>query len=181
MNLILREITLEDKDKIYEMYNEYISATPLVGIDTFEGIRDFEKLEYFEFPKWIETLELNKDEKNLPQDFSPQTIYIALNEEDKIVGAIGLRWKEVPVLMNFGGFVGYSVRPKERGKGYATEILRQALEKFKDAGRDKILISCKNFNDASKKKKKKNEGVYDSDFFNEEEGYTYSKYWVNIK
>ena len=83
--------------------------------------------------------------------------------------------------MNFGGFVGYSVRPKERGKGYATEILRQALEKFKDAGRDKILISCKNFNDASKRVIEKNEGVYDSDFFNEEEGYTYSKYWVNIK
>ena len=57
----------------------------------------------------------------------------------------------MPILMTYGGLIGYSIRPSQRGKGYASEMLRLALEKLKNTDVDKILITCKDFNLASKK------------------------------
>ena len=53
--------------------------------------------------------------------------------------------------MTFGGLIGYSIRPSQRGKGYASEMLKLALEKFANTSIDNILITCKDFNLASKK------------------------------
>lgn len=61
----LREITEYDKVKIIEIYNEYMLSELKPGIDRFEGIRDFEKLEKLSFEEWIEDLEKNKYEFNL--------------------------------------------------------------------------------------------------------------------
>ena len=38
----LREVTKQDKEKIIEMYDEYMMSELIQGIDRFEGIRDFE-------------------------------------------------------------------------------------------------------------------------------------------
>ena len=40
----LREVTKQDKEKIIEMYDEYMMSELIPGIDRFEGIRDFEKI-----------------------------------------------------------------------------------------------------------------------------------------
>lgn len=179
----LREANKNDEKELIEIYEEYINSKKIPGIRTFEGVRDFENLGKMNFKQWLEDLENNKHEENLPEDYSTHTFYLAENDKGKIVGAIGLRWKEVPVLVNYGGFIGYSVRPTERGKGYATEILKLGLHKFKeiDNKRKRVLITCKDFNIASKKVIEKNNGVYESSYYNKEEGYTYLKYWIEIK
>lgn len=179
----LREANKNDEKELIEIYEEYINSKKIPGIRTFEGVRDFENLGKMNFKQWLEDLENNKHEENLPEDYSTHTFYLAENDKGKIVGAIGLRWKEVPVLVNYGGFIGYSVRPTERGKGYATEILKLGLHKFKeiDNKRERVLITCKDFNIASKKVIEKNNGVYESSYYNKEEGYTYLKYWIEIK
>ena len=63
----LREVTRQDKEKIMEMYEEYMLSKLIPGIDRFEGIRDFEKIEKLSFDEWIEDLEQNKHEENLPE------------------------------------------------------------------------------------------------------------------
>ena len=45
MNIKLREAEKQDEMQVIEMYKEYINSELVPGIDTFEGIRDFEKLE----------------------------------------------------------------------------------------------------------------------------------------
>ena len=114
--MVLREVTNQDKDEITEMYTEYMLSELIPGIDRFEGIRDFEKLEKLSFDDWMEDLEKNKYEKNLPESYSPHTLYLAINDNNKIVGAIGIRWKQVPILMTFGGLIGYSIRPSKEEK-----------------------------------------------------------------
>ena len=181
MNIKIREVMQNDEAKIKEMYEEYLKSEPIPGIDIFEGIRDFENLEKMDFEEWLEDLEKNKDEKNLPETYSTYTLYIAVDEEENIVGAIGLRWKEVPILLKFGGFIGYSIRPKERGKGYATKMLELGLEKFRQTDKDRVLITCKDFNIPSKKVIEKNGGIYEDSYDNKDDGYTYLRYWINIE
>ncbi len=175
----LREVTKQDKEKIIEMYDEYMMSELIPGIDRFEGIRDFEKIEKLNFNDWIDDLEKNKYEENLPESYSPHTLYLAINDNNKIVGAIGIRWKKVPVLMTFGGLIGYSVRPSQRGKGYASEMLKLALDKFKNTNIENILITCKDFNIASKKVIEKNGGIYENTYSNDD-GYNYLRYWIKI-
>lgn len=174
----LREITIQDKDKIMEMYEEYLASELIPGIDRFEGIRDFENLNNSNFDEWIEYLEKNKYEENLPETYSPHTLYLSISDDDEIVGAIGLRWKQVPTLMTFGGLIGYSIRPSKRGKGYASEMLKLALEKFKNTNIDNILITCKDFNLASKKVIEKNGGIFENIYTNDDDGYSYLRYWI---
>ena len=128
MKIVIREVRKEDEEQVRKMYNEYMNSELIPGLDRFEGIRDFENLDKMSFNEWIEDLEKNKDENQLPKEYSTHTLYLALDENNRLVGAIGLRWQEVPVLMKFGGFIGYSVRPSERSKGYATKMLQLALE-----------------------------------------------------
>lgn len=176
----LREIIQEDKEKIIEMYKEYVQSELIPGIDRFEGIRDLEKLEKLDFEVWLEELEKKKSEKNLPKTYSPQTLYLAINDNDKIVGAIGIRWKQVPALMTFGGLIGYSIRPKQRRKGYASEMLKLALDKLKNTNLENVLITCKDFNIASKKVIEKNGGIFENTYNNIDDGYTYLRYWIKI-
>ncbi|MBP3595934.1 MAG: GNAT family N-acetyltransferase [Clostridia bacterium] len=176
----LREVEEKDKKMIIKMYEEYMLSELIPGIDRFEGIRDFEKLDKLNFEEWINDLEKNKDEKNLPETYSPHTLYLAVNDEDEILGAIGIRWKKVPALMTFGGLIGYSIRPSQRGNGYASEMLRLALEKFRNTDIDNILITCKDFNVASKRVIEKNGGIFENVYINDDDGYNYLRYWIKI-
>lgn len=178
----LREANENDEKELLEIYQEYINSKPIPGIRIFEGVRDFENLGKMNFQQWLNDLENNKYEENLPKDYSTHTFYLIENDEDRIVGAIGLRWKEVPVLMKYGGFIGYSIRPTERGKGYATEMLKLGLQKFKemDHKRERILITCKDFNIPSKKVIEKNNGIFENSYYNEDDGFTYLRYWIKI-
>lgn len=156
-----------------------MEAELIPGIDRFEGIRDFEKLEDMNFGEWMQYLEINKEAKNLPENYSSHTLFLVI-ENDEIVGAIGLRWEEVPILIKYGGFIGYSIRPSKRGNGYGNEMLRLGLEEFRKKNRKKILITSKDFNIASKKVIENNGGIYENSFYNEDEGYTYLRYWINL-
>ena len=78
----LREVVKQDEEKIIEMYEEYMSSELIPGIDRFEEIRDFEKLEKLSFNDWIDDLEKNKYEKNLPESYSPYTLYLAINDKE---------------------------------------------------------------------------------------------------
>lgn len=176
----LREITKQDEKEIIAMYDEYMKSELIPGIDRFEGIRDFEKLEKLNFNDWIDDIEKNKYEENLPELYSPHTLYLAINDNNEIVGAIGIRWKQVPVLMTFGGLIGYSIRPSQRGNGYASDMLKLALNKFKSTNIEKILITCKDFNIASKKVIEKNGGIFENTYINDNDGYTYLRYWIII-
>ena len=178
----LREANENDEKELLEIYQEYINSKPIPGIRIFEGVRDFENLGKMNFQQWLNDLENNKYEENLPKDYSTHTFFLVENEDHRIVGAIGLRWKEVPVLMKYGGFIGYSIRPTERGKGYATEMLKLGLQKFKemDHKRERILITCKDFNIPSKKVIEKNNGIFENSYYNEDDGFTYLRYWIKI-
>ncbi len=176
----IREPRIDDKKVILEIYDEYINSEPIPGIDTFEGVRDFEKLDKMSFEEWLMYLEKNKHKESLPAEYSTQTFYLVENDEGEIVGAICLRWEEVPALMMHGGLIGYSIRPKSRGRGYANEMLRLGLleYKIKNKKTERLLITCKDFNIPSAKVIENNGGVYENSC--EHNGFKYLRYWIRL-
>ena len=80
------------------------------------------------------------------------TFFAVRKRDDRIIGIIDLRHTLNAFLKNLGN-CGYSVRPSERKKGYATEMLRQLLKVAKETE-----------NTASIKVIQKNGGVYERSF-----------------
>ena len=85
-----------------------------------------------------------------------QDLYFLMSST-RILGAISIRFGKV----GQEGHCGYGIRPSERRKGYAAEMLSMALSIMKDQyGIDTVLISCAEDNIASEKTILKNGGVY---------------------
>ena len=94
----------------------------------------------------------------------PSTTYFAIREQDKkLVGVIDLRHHiNHPILGTWGGHSGYSVRPSERGNGYAKEMLRLNISKCKKKKEyKKMLMTCDERNIASERTIISNGGVFE--------------------
>ena len=96
-----------------------------------------------------------------------------MNESNKIVGIIDLRHTLNDFLKDFGN-CGYSVRPSERKKGYATDMLRQILKVAKESGMDELHLSVERDNEPSIRTIKSNGGIYERSFeFESQMAYIY--------
>lgn len=78
---------------------------------------------------------------NLPEGRVPATFFIA-EVDGKLVGRSSIRHELNTFLRNYGGHIGYGVRPEFRRQGYATEILRQSLTYIRGIGVGDVLITC---------------------------------------
>lgn len=54
--------------------------------------------------------------------------------DNKVCGSISIRHELNDFLFNFGGHIGYSITPSERGKGYGKLQLKMGLEIAKSLG-----------------------------------------------
>jgi len=78
---------------------------------------------------------------NLPKGRVPATFFIA-EVDGEIIGRASIRHELNTFLTNYGGHIGYGVRPQFRRRGYATEILRQSLDYIRGLGVDDVLMTC---------------------------------------
>ena len=72
-----------------------------------------------------------------------------VDETRRFLGVANIRPRLNEYLMARGGRIGYGVRPSERGKGYATEMLRLALGIAAKMGLERVLLICDKRNIAS--------------------------------
>lgn len=106
----------------------------------------------------------------------PSVVYLAVREkDDRLVGIMDFRRRLNPYLLNYGGNIGYSVRPSERGKGYAAQMLRLLLPKCRAAGKSRVLITCEMDNIASRKTILRAGGKLENTLE------TAERYWIDLK
>ena len=116
-----------------------------------------------DYDEWLTSVTNNSCAKTVNPNWVVTDTFFAIDGAGKIVGIIDLRHSLNDFLKDLGN-CGYSVRPSERRKGYATEMLRQVLIVAKESGMNELHLSVERDNEASIKTIKSNGGVYERSF-----------------
>ena len=165
--MILRRPTLADKETVLEMMAEF---------EKYQSPHDggFWDTENFSYEEWLESNQNQEMGINLPEGWVPAIQLVAFSEKAQAVGFLNLRLRLSNFLLGEGGHIGYSIRPSERGKGYAKETLRQGLQVAKEKNIKKALVTCSVNNPASRAVILANEGILE-DVRNGVE-----RYWIEV-
>ena len=86
--------------------------------------------------------------RDLPDGWVPG-VFLVAELDGVIVGRSSVRFALNPWLEMVGGHIGYGVLAEHRGRGHATEILRQSLVIARAHGVADVLVTCDEHNVAS--------------------------------
>lgn len=107
--------------------------------------------------EWIRYIKKNSSRSTVSSEWVVTDTFLAFNNENILVGIISLHY-ELNDFLKYFGQIGYSIRPLQRKKGYAIEMLKETLKIAKDKGLNNVIISTKEDNIASIKTIEKNGG-----------------------
>jgi predicted acetyltransferase len=147
----------ELRDKAIEFKQEFFShdEKTINGSELLDQIDDYDE--------WLRAVTANTSPETVDPNWVVTDTFFALDENERIVGVIDLRHTLNDFLKDFGNS-GYSVRPSERRKGYATEMLHRVIIAAKENGLKELHLSVERTNEPSIKTIKKNGGVYERSF-----------------
>ncbi len=135
--------------------------------------------------KWIGHIHLMEDQRNLllPMKASFQYVYVD-HRDDEIVGTICLRpdMSDSPFLAEYGGHIGYSVRPSRWKQGIGKRMLKDFLPIARDTyGMENVLITCNESNPGSRGVILANGGVLERKAWLPADNEYVERYWITLK
>ena len=164
----LRRPTLADKEAILNMMEEFEKSQ-----SAHAG--GFWDIENFVYEEWLEENLQAEAGLNIPENWVPAIQLVSFDVAGQALGFLNLRLRLNDYLLEKGGHIGYSIRPSERGKGYAKKSLRQGLQIAKEKNIKRALLTCSTENPASRAVILANGGVYE-DVRNGTE-----RYWIDLE
>lgn len=172
--LHLRQPEASDREQVMAYREEFLA------IDSrMDGTCALDQ--YDDFDAWLANVRAYSAPETTPAGKVPATQYLALDENEHLVGMVNLRHCLNDYLLEFGGHIGYSVRPADRKNGYAIQMLRLALDEARALGLDRVRIACDRYNIASAKTIQANGGVLDGERYDPQDGTLTQRYWIENK
>ncbi len=171
--------SLERKNEALEYIEEFYKYDSQIhGTGSLD--RELKKGKAYE--EWLSNnIKLHDENYALEKGLVPAYTYFLIREDDnKLIGMIDLRLGLNDYLRNFGGHIGYSIRPTERKKGYNKINLYLVLQEAQRYNLDKVLITCADSNDGSKKTILSLGGKFEKSNFDESDNETMELYWIDV-
>lgn len=174
MALTLVKGSYEYKDQITDMLKEWIEYNE--NNETNRSPWSIFKNSFDDFDYYLDHLDTVLPENGLV----PDSTFFCLDEErDIMVGAVNIRHRLNEALLAHGGHIGDGIRPSERRKGYAVQMIGLALEECRKLGIKKVLMVCDKENIGSAKSIIRNGGILENE--RTENGKTIQRYWITLK
>ncbi len=174
MGLKLIKLTKAYEKQLGEMIDEWKADQEKNHTNRSPG--SIFKNDYHDFDFYLAYLELKEPEDGKVPD---STFFLLDEDRDRLLGAVNIRHYLNDYLLREGGHIGDGIRPTERRKGYATEMIRLALEECRKLGIERVLMVCRKDNVGSAKSILRNGGVLENEFM-DSEGFVEQRYWITL-
>lgn len=171
---ILIRPTSKYADQIMEYRQEFLDAG-----DSMDGTGSLRRIENPE--EYIKICKDYEDPEKVPPHLVSATQFLFIRISDnRLVGMTQVRHRFNDYLEKYAGHIGYSVRPSERRKGHAKEMLRMTLPFCREIGLQKVLITCNDGNIGSERTILANGGVYESTIYESNENQSLKRFWITL-
>jgi predicted acetyltransferase len=156
MGLRLARPSFDYTQEIAAYRREFLAAGEHAHGD--QGLGKFPNIE-----EWIDFCRLMEKQETVPRPgWAEADQYMLLGEgSPRILGMINFRHHLNENLAEYGGHIGYAVRPSERRRGYATTMLTLCLERCREYGLSRVLITCNADNEPSRRTIVRSGGVFE--------------------
>ena len=174
MKVRLIKLTKEYQKQLNEMLDEW--KADIEANHTNRSPYAIFKNDHHDFDYYLEHLEHKVEENGRV----PDSVFFLLDEERNILlGAVNIRHYLNEGLLFDGGHIGDGIRPSERRKGFATEMIRLALIECKKLGINRVLMVCDKTNIGSAKSIIRNGGVLENEII-DSDGEVAQRYWIDL-
>ncbi len=174
----LEKPSIERKAEIIEYINEFVKyKSDINGTGSLDKI-----LDGYPFEQVLERC-LNIENEEYAQKIGrcPGKTFLLIRANDnRIVGTINLRWNLSELMLQFGGHIGYSIRPTERRKGYNKINLYLVMIEARKVGLDKVMLACDVNNAGSDRTLKALGGKLERTEIDPSDGMLTNVYWFDV-
>ncbi len=170
--------SMERKNDIIDYINEFVTyKSNINGTGSLNKI-----LKGYTFEQALERC-LNMENEDYAKQMNrcqSKTFLLIRESDNRIVGTINVRWNLTDAMKQFGGNIGYSIRPTERRKGYNKINLYLGLIEAQKLGLDKVMLDCDVNNIGSDKTMQALGGILTKTEVDPSDGILTNVYWINV-
>jgi len=170
--------SIERKNEIIEYLDEFVKyGSDINGSGSLDKIYDG-----YTFEQALDRCLKMEDEEYAKSVGRCQgkTFLLIRESDNKIVGTINVRWNLSEEMLQFGGHIGYGIRPTERRKGYNKINLYLGMIEAKKVGLEKVMLDCDVNNLGSDKTLKALGGKLERTEIDPSDGILNNVYWFDV-
>lgn len=174
----LEKPSLERKEEIFEYINEFVEYNSDIngtgGLDKIIEGCTFEQA-------LARCLSMEDEDYAKKINRCQSKTFLLIRENDnRIVGTINVRWNLTAAMKQFGGNIGYGIRPTERRKGYNKINLYLGMQEAQKLGLDRVMLDCDVNNLGSDRTLKALGGVLERTEVDPADGILTNVYWFDV-